>query len=96
MARKDKKEGDQTASEKKRVALVRTWDPRRMRAALSRDGWNSERKMRTRVGRATGGQRWLLVGASDPVALVPAGIECQANQGQVLVRRLRVTYRAAA
>lgn len=45
MARKDKKEGDQTASERKRAALVRTWDPRRMRAALSRDGWNSERKM---------------------------------------------------
>jgi len=46
MARKDKKEGDQTASERKRVALVRTWDPRRMRAALSRDGWTSKRKMR--------------------------------------------------
>ena len=45
MARKDKMEGDQTASERKRAALVRTWDPRRMRAALSRDGWNSERKM---------------------------------------------------
>ena len=40
-----RQEGDQTASERKRAALVRTWDPRRMRAALSRDGWNSERKM---------------------------------------------------
>lgn len=28
-----------------RMALIRTWDPRRTRAALSRDGRNSERKM---------------------------------------------------